>query len=39
MALRIGLFEHTPVERKPRGVAVEVVLGTVECDTSHESGD
>ncbi len=35
IALVLGLFEHTAVEREPGGVAIEKVLWIVERNTSH----
>src|SRR5580692_1170591 len=34
----LGLFEHTPVEREPRGVTVEVILRIFRRKTSHVRG-
>ena len=35
IALVLGLFEHTPVEREPGSIAIEEILRIVERDASH----
>ena len=35
IALVLSLFKHTPVERKPRGIAIEVILRIFQRKTSH----